>query len=80
MLKVEKGDLKSFGILVSTLAKIQNMLQNTRSVVKELPRFNAVGKGLPNAGKTGVYVLRALALRLGLDEFYFDNYAMEIQF
>jgi hypothetical protein len=49
-------------------------------VVKELPRFNAVGKGLPNAGKTGVYVLRALALRLGLDEFYFDNYAMEIQF
>jgi isopenicillin N synthase-like dioxygenase len=23
--------------------------------------------------KTGVYVLRALALRLGLDEFYFDN-------
>jgi hypothetical protein len=28
-----------------------------------------------------VYVLRALALRLGLDEFYFDNYAKtEIQF
>jgi isopenicillin N synthase-like dioxygenase len=27
--------------------------------------------------KTGVYVLRALALRLGLDEFYFDNYAKD---
>jgi hypothetical protein len=26
------------------LAKIQNMLQNTNVVVKELPRFNAVGK------------------------------------
>jgi isopenicillin N synthase-like dioxygenase len=26
--------------------------------------------------KTGVYVLRALALRLGLDEF-FDNYAKD---
>jgi hypothetical protein len=37
-------------------------------VVKELPRFNAVGRK-PNAGKTGVYVLRALALRLGLDNF-----------
>jgi hypothetical protein len=32
-------------------------------------------RSVPNAWKTGVYVLRALALRLGLDEFYFDNYA-----
>jgi hypothetical protein len=37
--------------------------------VKELPRFN-VGKKAYQIGKTGVYVLRALALRLGLDEFY----------
>ena len=27
--------------------------------------------------KTGVYVLRALAIHLGLDEFYFDNYAKD---
>ena len=27
--------------------------------------------------KTGIYVLRALALHLGLDEFYFDNYGKE---
>jgi isopenicillin N synthase-like dioxygenase len=40
-------------------------------VVKELPRFNAVGKeAYQMLEKTGVYVLRALALRLGLDEFY----------
>jgi hypothetical protein len=37
MLKVEKGRLKSFGILVSTLAKIQNMLEYPENVVvKEL--------------------------------------------
>jgi isopenicillin N synthase-like dioxygenase len=45
-------------------------------VVKELPRFNAVGKeAYQMLEKTGVYVLRAL--RLGLDEFYFDNYAKD---
>jgi hypothetical protein len=30
-------------------------------VVKELPRFNAVGKEAKMLEKTGVYVLRALA-------------------
>jgi hypothetical protein len=41
----KEGDLKSFGILVSTLAKIQNMSEYPENVVvKELPRFNAVGK------------------------------------
>jgi isopenicillin N synthase-like dioxygenase len=43
--------------------------------VEELPRFNAVGKeAYQMLEKTGIYVLRALALYLGLDEFYFDNY------
>jgi isopenicillin N synthase-like dioxygenase len=60
------------------LAKIQNMLNTRNVVVKELPRFNAVGKeAYQMLEKTGVYVLRALALRLGLDEFYFDNYAKD---
>jgi isopenicillin N synthase-like dioxygenase len=43
--------------------------------VKELPKFNAVGKEtFQMLEKTGVYVLRALALYLGLDEFYFDKF------
>lgn len=43
--------------------------------VKELPQFNAVGKETYQMlEKTGVYVLRALALFLGLDEFYFDKF------
>lgn len=46
--------------------------------VKELPKFNKVGKeAYQMLEKTGVYVLRALALYLGLDEFYFDQYAKE---
>lgn len=44
-------------------------------VVKELPEFNIAGKeAYKMLEKTGVYVLRALAIYLGLDEFYFDNY------
>ncbi|MGG5509972.1 isopenicillin N synthase family dioxygenase [Myroides odoratimimus] len=43
--------------------------------VKELPQFNAVGKETYQMlEKTGVYILRALALFLGLDEFYFDKF------
>ncbi|SEI69069.1 Isopenicillin N synthase [Myroides marinus] len=43
--------------------------------VKELPQFNIVGKETYQMlEKTGVYVLRALALFLGLDEFYFDKF------
>lgn len=43
--------------------------------VDELPNFNSVGKETYQMlEKTGVYVLRALALHLGLEEFYFDNF------
>jgi len=43
--------------------------------VNELADFNSVGKQTYKMlEKTGVYVLRALALFLDLDEFYFDNY------
>jgi isopenicillin N synthase-like dioxygenase len=45
--------------------------------VKELPNFNKVGKNtFKMLEKTGVYVLRALALFLELDEYYFDNYVV----
>ncbi|HLV50943.1 MAG TPA: 2-oxoglutarate and iron-dependent oxygenase domain-containing protein, partial [Flavobacterium sp.] len=43
--------------------------------VEELPDFNSTGKeAYKMLEKTGVYVLRALALYLDLDEFYFDPY------
>lgn len=43
--------------------------------VKELPNFNKVGKETYKMlEKTGVYVLRALALYLGLEETYFDEW------
>jgi isopenicillin N synthase-like dioxygenase len=46
--------------------------------VSELPGFNAVGKqAYQMLEKTAVYVLRALALHLGLEETYFDSYVRE---
>src|SRR5690606_297354 len=42
--------------------------------VAEVPEFNTAGKeAYQQLEKTGIYVLRALALYLGLDEFYFDD-------
>jgi len=46
--------------------------------VTELPNFNKVGKeAYKMLEKTGVFVLRALALYLNLDEFYFDKYVKD---
>lgn len=43
--------------------------------VEELPKFNEVGKeAYKMLEKTAKYVLRALALHIGLEETYFDNY------
>lgn len=43
--------------------------------VEELENFNEVGeRTFKMLEKTGKYVLRALAIYLGLDEFYFDKY------
>ena len=43
--------------------------------VKELPEFNKVGKkAYGKLEETAKYVLRALALFVGLEETYFDNY------
>lgn len=42
--------------------------------VKELPDFNRLGKeAYKKLEETGKYMLRAIALYLGLDEFYFDD-------
>ena len=44
-------------------------------IVEELPKFNEIGKETYRMlEKTAKYVLRALALHLGLEETYFDNY------
>ncbi len=71
------GDLKEFwhfGQYVSEGSKYAGEYPDNVEVT-ELPDFNKVGKeAYQMLEKTGVYVLRALALYLGLDEFYFDNY------
>lgn len=71
------GDLKEFwhfGQYVSDGSKYANEYPENVTVT-ELPNFNKVGKeAYQMLEKTGVYVLRALALYIGLDEFYFDNY------
>lgn len=71
------GDLKEFwhfGQYVSEGSKWQNEYPDN-VMVEELPNFNIVGKeAYKMLEKTGIYVLRALALYVGLDEFYFDNY------
>lgn len=46
-------------------------------IVKEIPNFNTVGmESYKMLEKTAIYVLRALALYIGLDEMYFDKYVI----
>lgn len=46
-------------------------------IVKEVPDFNKVGmEAYKMLEKTAIYVLRALALYIGIDEFYFDKYVV----
>ena len=76
----KEGDLKEFwhfGQYLEEGSKYENEYP-ANVEVKELPEFNKVGEeAYKMLEKTGVYVLRALALYLGLDEFYFDKYAAE---
>src|SRR5210317_1960817 len=73
----KEGDLKEFwhfGQYVTGDAALASEYPEN-VVVRELPEFNAVGKeAYQMLEKTAVYVLRALALRLGLEETYFDGY------
>jgi len=74
------GDLKEFwhfGQFVEKDSKYADEYPDNVEVA-ELPKFNSTGKeAYQMLEKTGIYVLRALALYLGLDEFYFDNYIKE---
>jgi isopenicillin N synthase-like dioxygenase len=76
----KEGDLKEFwhfGQYVDKDSKYAAEYPDNVEVI-EFPNFNKVGKkAYQMLEKTGVYVLRALALHLGLDEFYFDKYAKE---
>jgi isopenicillin N synthase-like dioxygenase len=71
------GDLKEFwhfGQYVSKDSKYASEYPDNVTV-NELANFNSIGKeAYKMLEKTGVFVLRALALYIGLDEFYFDNY------
>jgi isopenicillin N synthase-like dioxygenase len=71
------GDLKEFwhfGQYVNENSKYKNDYPDNVTVT-ELPKFNEIGKeAYQMLEKTGVYVLRALAIYLNLDEFYFDAF------
>lgn len=73
----KEGDLKEFwhfGQYVDKNPKLEAEYPDN-VIVKELPNFNEVGKETYKMlEKTAKYVLRALALHLGLAENYFDEY------
>ncbi|SNR45128.1 Isopenicillin N synthase [Maribacter sedimenticola] len=73
----KEGDLKEFwhfGQYVENDPKLEKEYPDN-VLVKELPKFNEVGKETYKMlEKTAKYVLRALALHLDLDEYYFDNF------
>ena len=73
----KEGDLKEFwhfGQYVDADSKYAKEYPKNVEV-EELPEFNKVGKeAYQMLEKTAKYVLRSLALHLGLEETYFDNY------
>ena len=73
----KEGDLKEFwhfGQYVEDNPKLEKEYPDN-VIVEELPKFNEVGKeAYKQLERTAKYVLRALALYVGLDEFYFDDY------
>ncbi|MAL59027.1 MAG: flavonol synthase [Flavobacteriaceae bacterium] len=74
----KEGDLKEFwhfGQEPSDDANLPDTYPDNVQVT-ELPNFNKTGmEAYRKLEKTGIYVLRALALYIGLDEFYFDYWA-----
>jgi len=76
----KKGDLKEFwhfGQYLKEGSRYQEIYPDNVQV-SELEQFNGVGKQTYQMlEKTGKYVLRALALHLGLEELYFDAFIEE---
>ena len=74
----KEGDLKEFwhfGQIPTADANLPEEYPDNVQV-KEIPKFNETGmEAYRMLEKTGIYVLRALALYIGLDEHYFDYWA-----
>lgn len=73
----KEGDLKEFWHFGQYLAQEPVLAAEYPENVEviELPQFNAVGKkAYQMLEKTAIYVLRALALHLKLEETYFDDF------
>ncbi len=73
----KEGDLKEFWHFGQYVEGDPKLLREypANVIVTELPEFNTVGKETYKMlEKTAKFVLRALALHLGLEETYFDEY------
>ena len=74
----KEGDLKEFWHFGQEPAADANLTEEYPENVQvaELKNFNKVGiEAYRMLEKTGIYVLRALALYIGLEEHYFDHWA-----
>ena len=74
----KEGDLKEFWHFGQEPDADANLIDEypENVQVSELPEFNSTGmKAYKQLEKTGIYVLRALAIYIGVDEFYFDHWA-----
>lgn len=75
-----KGDLKEFWHFGQEPYTTENLPEEYPDNVQvdELPAFNKTGmQAYRMLEKTGVYMLRALALHLGLEETYFDKWVQD---
>ncbi len=71
----KEGDLKEFWHFGQEPDKDANLIEEypKNVYVEEQPSFNEVGmEAYRQLEKTGIYILRALALYMGLEETYFD--------
>ncbi len=74
----KEGDLKEFWHFGQEPDEDANLIETypENVQVKELKDFNKTGmEAYRMLEKTGIYVLRALALYIGVDEHYFDHWA-----
>lgn len=72
-----EGDLKEFWHFGQEVVNNDRLKEEypDNVIVNEVPNFNKIGmETYKMLEKTAIYVLRALALYIGLDEFYFDKY------
>ncbi len=73
----KEGDLKEFWHFGQEPEADANLIEEypKNVMVEELPEFNSTGmQAYRLLEKTGIHVLRALALYIGLDEHYFDHW------